>query len=714
MIRVAGPSFDDLDPAIEGLEDLIVAQSEAVMGEVAAEVGAVRVAAAAPEEIPEEVPPPGEPLVSLDTLAIIATLWAGVVAAELVPYVAEIFLGSARKTAQQIAPNLPKESPVDFPTEDIFLETTPAQDYLAVAQNRMVRFSDELWEVARAQLLEGFIAGESIDALRDRLMQVPGISAKRARTVARTEVISASNAGSLAMIETVGFTGRKSWMATEDMRTRPTHHMADGQTVAMDDAFLVGGFPLFFPGDPAGPPEEIINCRCTLTYDLDDEPLTAAGGAMTGQWIGVLALEDVTTGDGREFSGGSLTWADLPLPLLWQRKTQDGHDGSVIVGSITSVTRMGNQIIGEGTFDLASPDGAEAARMVADRYLKGVSVDVDSIPSDGIEYVYSIPDNEMEEPTVSRVIFHGGRLRGATLCAIPAFAEAFVQVKPETEMTLASGGEAECIVPACPTHGEPEQMVEFSGGLPPVLTAAAYVLTIPDVPPVEWFSEPTDVDIHGALTITDDGRVFGYLAPAGVAHRSFSERVTVPMGNVDYSLFMGRETLTAGGGRVVTGALTMDCGHASTGFRDPAAAMDHYDNACSIVATVRIGENSKGVWVAGSLVPGLSANQVARIMACQLSGDWRPHRERNGWREFAGALLVPVPGFAMARTESSVKVDDYGLVASAVPVEFASTPESCGCTADYSAELENMAASIGLDLSSRMDNLYQTIHPQEV
>lgn len=704
MMQVAGPSFDDLDPAIEHLEFLILSQADLVMAEVASHLGDVRVAAATP---PEEIPPPGEPLVSLETLGLIAGLWAAVVAGELIPYVTDVFMGSARKVAQQIAPQVTPElldnGSVDFPTEDIFLETTPAQDYLEVASNRMVRFSDDLWEIARAQLLEGFIEGESIDKLRDRLVETVGISASRARTVARTEVISASNAGSLAMIETVGFTGTKSWMATEDARTRPTHHIADGQTVPIPQPFNVGGSDLMFPGDPTGPPEECINCRCTLTYDLDDEPLTAAGADMTGDWVGVLTLEDAATGDGRQFAGGALTWADLPLPLLWQRETGDGHEGSVIVGSITDITRLGNQIIGRGTFDLGSEFGAEAARMVASRYLKGVSVDIDSIPSDGIEYIYSATDDPMEEPTVSRVIFHGGRIRGATLCAIPAFAEAYVQMTAEP--MVADGGTVEPTAMAVSERG-PEEMIP--------LTAAAYVLTIPDVPPLEWFSEPTDVDIHGALTVTDEGRVYGYLAPAGVAHRSFSERVTVPMGNVDYSLYMGRETITAGGGRVVTGALTMDCGHASTGYRDPSTAMDHYDNACSIVATVRIGENAKGVWVSGSLVPGLSANQVARIMACQLSGDWRPHRERGGWREFAGALLVPVPGFAMARAEASVRMEEGQLVASAVPVEFAVTDPGCGCTlgepASYAAELESLAGSLGLDLSTRMDALHKTIH----
>lgn len=556
MIRVAGPSFDDLDSQIAACEQLVLDMVNRIMGEVAGELGAVRVAAGKPppnrlpppEPTPPSPPPvPGEPAVSLDTLGLIATLWGQEVAGELIPFLREVWDQSADKTHAQLA---------GMPTPDPTSIQALAEAYLSDAPNRISGFSAEMWDVARAQLLEGFMEGESIDSLRDRLrVTVPELSAARARTIARTEVISASNAGSLSMVELAGFGGTKTWLATEDARTRPTHTLADGQTVPMADAFIVGGFPLHFPGDPSGPLEEIVNCRCTTTYDLDDDPLITAGGAMSQEWV---VLEDA-----------------------------------------------------------------------------------------------------------------------------PA-----------------------------------EEVTELEGA---PLTAAAYVLTIPDVPPVDWFDEPTDVASYGALTVTDEGRVYGYLAPAGVPHRGFTERVTAPMGNVDYDLFMGRETLIAGGGRVVTGALTMDCGHASIGFRDPAAAMDHYDNACSIVATARIGENRNGVWVAGALVPGLSANQVSRLMACQLSGDWRPHRQRQGWREFAGALLVPVPGFPMARTEPSVRVREGELVASAVPVQFAGAPTECGCLTastpepapDMAAELETLAASVGLGLATKMDTLRRAVHRAE-
>lgn len=454
---------------------------------------------------------------------------------------------------------------------------------------------------------------------------------------------------------------------------------------------------------------------------------------MAGEWIGVLLKEGVFTGDGRMFAPGAVDFAPFPMPLRWQIADDEGHRGSVIVGNITSAVRQGDLILAKGTFDLNGQYGAEAYRMVREGFLYGVSIDADDFVPSEVEYVYGAGPAGLESgPVVEKTVFHGGRLRASTLCAIPAFVEARISLAAsdpmeEVEPVIASGEEVSATIaaegvdiadPATLVSGSDSTKVEWLHREAP-LTAAAYVLTIPDVPPVEWFEEPTDVDIHGALTVTDEGRVYGYLAPAGVAHRSFKERVTVPMRNVDYSLFMGRETLTAGGGRVVTGALTMDCGHASTGYRDPAMAMDHYDNACSIVATVRIGENARGVWVAGALVPGLSANQVARIMACQLSGDWRPHREKSGWREFAGALLVPVPGFAMARTEASVRMEEGQLVASAVPVEFAAVEHDCGCKVpevdvDLAARMEELAASVGLGLSDKMNTLRTMVHGLEV
>lgn len=185
------------------------------------------------------------------------------------------------------------------------------------------------------------------------------------------------------------------------------------------------------------------------------------------------------------------------------------------------------------------------------------------------------------------------------------------------------------------------------------VVAAAYVISVPDVPPREWFDKSPTPPPNGQVTITDTGRIYGYLARKNVAHRGYPDRkITVPMGNVDYSTWMSRESIVAAGDtaeRLATGVITMDCGHASVHPSVQAAgALEHYDNTCSIVATARVGEDAEGVWIAGAVVPGTSASQISRLLASGLSGDWRPHRERPGQRELCGILAVPVPGFPVA------------------------------------------------------------------
>lgn len=54
------------------------------------------------------------------------------------------------------------------------------------------------------------------------------------------------------------------WLSQEDERVRPTHVVADGQTVPINQPFIVGGYQLLFPGDDSlgAPVNETILCRC--------------------------------------------------------------------------------------------------------------------------------------------------------------------------------------------------------------------------------------------------------------------------------------------------------------------------------------------------------------------------------------------------------------------------------------------------------------------
>lgn len=86
----------------------------------------------------------------------------------------------------------------------------------------------------------------------------------QAERIARTETTAVFNQAVVQQLRdaSVGF---KRWVAHHDARTRPSHARASGQTVPVDEPFLVGGYTLSAPGDPDAPTSETANCRCVVT-----------------------------------------------------------------------------------------------------------------------------------------------------------------------------------------------------------------------------------------------------------------------------------------------------------------------------------------------------------------------------------------------------------------------------------------------------------------
>ncbi|RMD89769.1 MAG: phage portal protein, partial [Alphaproteobacteria bacterium] len=66
----------------------------------------------------------------------------------------------------------------------------------------------------------------------------------------------------------------KVWRTRKDGSVRESNHAADGQIRFEDEFFDVGAAKLREPRDPAGPPEETINCRCIV----ERLPITALEG----------------------------------------------------------------------------------------------------------------------------------------------------------------------------------------------------------------------------------------------------------------------------------------------------------------------------------------------------------------------------------------------------------------------------------------------------
>jgi len=104
----------------------------------------------------------------------------------------------------------------------------------------------------------------------DRLLQLRG------ETIARTETLGAFNGGNHESLKQAAEQGlvnpdniQRVWRDSSDGRVRDSHVAVDGTVVGMDEPFIVGGAPLMFPGDPSGPPGEIIGCRCVARNQVD-------------------------------------------------------------------------------------------------------------------------------------------------------------------------------------------------------------------------------------------------------------------------------------------------------------------------------------------------------------------------------------------------------------------------------------------------------------
>ena len=183
--------------------------------------------------------------------------------------------------------------------DDTLFDSRPfVRNWIADRENRLNRVPDEVYGMV-AQIIDSATTnGASIPDVTEQvqtLFDSADITTwkNRARTVARTEVVGAYNGGlydafSALVAADPETKWVKRWLATEDQRTRPDHREADGQVVPWGETFDVGGFAMLYPHDPTAPAKEVVNCRCTMLLEIENEPtemsnrqykdgLTAAG-----------------------------------------------------------------------------------------------------------------------------------------------------------------------------------------------------------------------------------------------------------------------------------------------------------------------------------------------------------------------------------------------------------------------------------------------------
>lgn len=109
----------------------------------------------------------------------------------------------------------------------------------------------------------GLADGDTTQDIASRVNEVlGGQSRDRAWKIASTSANSGFEIAQMEAYESADIE-RKGWLSTRDEAVRDTHIAADGQERELDEPFVVGGAALMHPGDPAGPVEEIVRCRCT-------------------------------------------------------------------------------------------------------------------------------------------------------------------------------------------------------------------------------------------------------------------------------------------------------------------------------------------------------------------------------------------------------------------------------------------------------------------
>lgn len=438
-----------------------------------------------------------------------------------------------------------------------------------------------------------------------------------------------------------------------------------------------------------------ITAAGQVVQHFAEQPSDAPEGTevLPERWEGTLVLEDVRTEDDREFEAGSLSWRELPLPFMFMPDTDMGHMDAMICGSIETIVRDGQEIVGTGSFDLGGEAGRDAARMVGEEIIRWVSVDVAVrefqvyMDGDCDEMLDEMNEEEVdvdEDTDVDgdgeneQILFESGGchivyrvnegvILGATIVPMPAFADATIRA-------VTAGGETRRFrspnllqLNAWPVSMEGQDLADS-------LTAA-----FTSSPPADWFDDP-QLDGPTPITVEDSGRVFGHVAQWGVCHRAFQDQcLLAPHSATAYQEFhTGGYVTTAEGDRIRVGNLTMDGLHADLNL-NASQARRHYEDSTTVWAQVRCGEDAHGIWVAGMVRPGLSDEALHLARSLALSGDWR---RRGGSMEMIAALSVPVPGFPVGIAASAasergprVRVEDGEVLA----LVAAGMVTDCGC-----------------------------------
>ncbi len=136
---------------------------------------------------------------------------------------------------------------------------------------------DKIKQIIRDVIDESESEGLGIPEMTSKLYHAVGSNLRgngyaRAKAIAQTETISASNQASDYAAHATGYKCRVYWSTSGLPNIRPSHIFAETQHpngILQGEKFDMGdGTFMEYPGDPNGTPENVINCRCSALYEV--------------------------------------------------------------------------------------------------------------------------------------------------------------------------------------------------------------------------------------------------------------------------------------------------------------------------------------------------------------------------------------------------------------------------------------------------------------
>jgi len=151
-------------------------------------------------------------------------------------------------------------------TESIKREYEPSAEQIAALEMQIAVaakfFNETTWETIAKIIEEAKLTNSTIAEVAQRLYdKLDALSISRSRIIARTEMAKIENWGNLEGYKENEFVTHKIWHCSFVPDSREEHMQADGQTVRLDEPFIVGGEPMMFPGE-GGSAGNVCNCLC--------------------------------------------------------------------------------------------------------------------------------------------------------------------------------------------------------------------------------------------------------------------------------------------------------------------------------------------------------------------------------------------------------------------------------------------------------------------